>query len=71
MADFLNLEWRALYVKYALEENEKVVTRTQRLPNLKIDASLEGIKKEVDALKDIQSGTQKQILIKYEDCVLK
>ena len=70
MADFLRV-CRSLSVKYDLEENEKVVTRTQSLPNLKADASLEGIKEEMEALKNIQSGTQKEILIGYKDCVLK
>ena len=70
MADFLKV-CRSLSVKYDLEENEKVVTKTQSLPNLKSDASLEGIKREMDALKNIQGGSQKQILIGYEDLILK
>lgn len=70
MADFLRVG-RSLSVKYDLEENEKVVTKTQSLPNLKADASLEGIKREMEALKNIQGGSQKQILIGYEDLILK
>lgn len=70
MADFLRVS-RSLSVKYDLEENEKVVTKTQSLPNLKADASLEGIKREMDALKNIQGGSQKQILIGYEDLLLR
>ena len=70
MADFFRVG-RSLSVKYDLEENEKVVTKTQSLPNLKSDASLEGIKREMDALKNIQGGSQKQILIGYEDYVLR
>ena len=70
MADFLRVG-RSLSVKYDLEENEKVVTKTQSLPTLKSDASLEGIKREMDALKNIQGGSQKQILIGYEDLILK
>lgn len=70
MADFLRVS-RSLSVKYDLEENEKVVTKTQSLPNLKADASLEGIKREMEALKNIQGGSQKQILIGYEDLILK
>ena len=70
MADFLKVS-RSLSVKYDLEENEKVVTKTQSLPNLKADASLDGIKREMDALKNIQGGSQKQILIGYEDLLLK
>lgn len=70
MADFLRVG-RSLSVKYDLEENEKVVTKTQSLPNLKADASLESIKREMEALKNIQGGAQKQILIGYEDLLLK
>ena len=70
MGKFLEVG-RTLLVKYELNENGNIVTRTQGLPNLKADASLESIKREMDALKKIQGGSQKQILIGYEDYVLR